>query len=126
MSENFYDIVQGTGRGIRTAWNTVSGVNMIRKRELDIKTNKIQYALFMFGLQVGCVGGIMTGMITESMTAALVVLGAGMSAPVTGFLPYAAYKAGEHDKKMRIGLENHETLEAPKKQLPAPGPEGLI
>jgi hypothetical protein len=120
MSEIFFDIVSGTGRGIKASWNAVSGVSMIKKRNMDIDTADIQGALLMLGLFGGALGGIITGAATESLTAALAVAAAGASAPVTCFLPYAVYKAGEHDKKMRLRQERYKQLEAPKP------PKGLI
>jgi hypothetical protein len=125
MSEKFYNAIHGTGSALKKAWDKVTGNDMLKKRGIKIDED-MKPVLAILGGGGGMLFGVFAGMITESLPVMLGIMAAGVSLPVTVHLPYALYKAGEHDAKLRLASEKRACLEGPKPALPKPPDAPLI
>jgi hypothetical protein len=121
MSEIFYRIATGSGKGLKKVWDVAVGNDKMIKRGLTPN----------YSLQIATAGGIGLLSIFAGEVVALntgnfwlwpaIIAGGAISAPLISHQTYATFKCGEDSMAKRLTDQR-----SGQKQLPAPKPDGLI
>jgi hypothetical protein len=113
LSEKFYNAVSGTGSALRRGWDVATGNALLQKRGI-VPARGLKGELAFAGGAGGFFSGMFLAIVTSNIALWPAAVAVGLLMPVAGHLPYALFKAGEHDSKLRIAEEKRKLLEAPK------------